>query len=297
MSLKNADGTLVRKAYPFEFWMDKASFVTTVFSLIPSEQLDAVSGEWTTTRFLAQIPADSVNLLDENTALFLALAGTALESVMTAMDVEFPEVSAELPVENVDIGTIIPKSDCSPEGYIALLDWCNRNQRAQITDDGTNYEIAPPKDYSGWTAESVKARTAVQTVASLQRTLAVRSIPIDDDVTALAVAPVCPVWTAGKHYETGDIVNHDGQAYRVIQAVDALENQPPDAEGMLAIYRPIMPEHAGTLDDAIPFVNGMDVYNGKYYSYNDEVYLAKADMLPCTWAPGTEGIWQWELVQ
>ena len=65
---------------------------------------------------------------------------------------------------------------------------------------------------------------------------------------------------------------------------------------MLAIYRPLMPEHEGTLDDTIPFVYGMDVYNGKYYSYNGSVYLAKADMLPCTWAPGTQGLWQWELV-
>ena len=85
--------------------------------------------------------------------------------------------------------------------------------------------------------------------------------------------------------------------WRVIQEVDSLENQPPGAEGMLAIYRPLNPEHAGTLDDPIPFVNGMDVYTGNYYSYEGKTYLAKADMLPCVWNPGSEGVWQWEVVE
>ena len=123
------------------------------------------------------------------------------------------------------------------------------------------------------------------------------SIDINDDVTALSIAPICAEWEATHHYDAGEIVNHEGQAYRVIQAVDSLEHQPPGAAGMLAIYRPLNPEHAGTQEDPIPFVNGMDVYNGKYYSFNDKTYLAKADMLPCTWDPGTAGIWQWELVE
>ena len=122
------------------------------------------------------------------------------------------------------------------------------------------------------------------------------SIPLEDDATALTLSPICPDWEADHHYDAGEIVNHEGQAYRVIQAVDSLEHQPPGAEGMLAIYRPLNPEHAGTQEDPIPFVNGMDVYNGKYYSFNEKTYLAKADMLPCTWDPGTEGVWQWEEV-
>ena len=141
---------------------------------------------------------------------------------------------------------------------------------------------------------------AQQLYATLKAELELRSvstsIPLEDDATALALAPVCPDWEADHHYEAGEIVNHDGQAYRVIQEVDSLENQPPGAEGMLAIYRPLNPEHAGTQEDPIPFVNGMDVYNGKYYSFNEKIYLAKADMLPCVWDPGTVGLWQWEEV-
>ena len=132
--------------------------------------------------------------------------------------------------------------------------------------------------------------------ALIQRVVA-QAIPDDDDATALALSPVCPEWAAGTHYEAGEIVNHEGQAYRVVQPVDSLEHQPPGAEGMLAIYRPLVPDHAGTLEDPIPWVSGMDVDEGKYYSFSGKTYLAKADMKPCVWPPGTSGLWQWEEVK
>ena len=122
------------------------------------------------------------------------------------------------------------------------------------------------------------------------------TVPLEDDATAFTLAPICAEWKAGEHYDKGEILNHNEQPYRVVQAVDSLEHQPPGAEGMLAIYRPLNQQHAGTQDDPIPFVNGMDVYNEKYYSFNGKTYLAKADMLPCVWNPGSEGVWQWEEV-
>lgn len=179
--------------------------------------------------------------------------------------------------------------------YAELAVWCTGNH-AIIEDKGEYYEAVELPDNTAEMLQALALRTAKETLAELQRVATVRSIPLDDDATALVVAPVCPDWLAGTHYEACDIVNHNGQAYKVIQAVDALENQPPDAEGLLAIYRPLVKEHEGTLEDPIPFISGMDVYSGKYYSYNDSTYLAKADMLPCTWTPGTEGLWQWELV-
>lgn len=137
---------------------------------------------------------------------------------------------------------------------------------------------------------------AYETQNALMQRVVAQAIPDDDDATALALSPICPEWRDGVHYEAGEIVNYNGQAYRVVQAVDALEHQPPGAEGMLAIYRPLNQEHEGTQDDPIPYVYGMDVYNGKYYSFNGKTYLAKSDMTPCVWDPGTEGLWQWEEV-
>lgn len=138
---------------------------------------------------------------------------------------------------------------------------------------------------------------AYETQNVLMQRVVSQAIPVDDDATALALSPICPEWQAGTHYESGEIVNHEGQAYRVVQSVDSLEHQPPGAEGMLAIYRPLNTENTGTVADPIPYVYGMDVYNGKYYSFNGKTYLAKADMKPCVWPPGTSGLWQWELVE
>ena len=93
------------------------------------------------------------------------------------------------------------------------------------------------------------------------------------------------------------ILNDGGTLYRVVQAVTPQAHQPPHGEGMLAIYRPIDATHAGTEEDPIPWVYGMDCTSGLYYSYNAAVYLCKGDMKPCVWAPGTAGLWQWEAVE
>ena len=119
------------------------------------------------------------------------------------------------------------------------------------------------------------------------------------DAQALNMASLFPVWPEGVNadgqYVQGQVVQDEGQLYRVMQeTVTPLENQPPHGEGMLAVYRPIEVEHEGTLEDPIPWVYGMDCYNGKYYSYEDKLYLCTGDMIPCTWAPGAEGVHQWE---
>ena len=120
------------------------------------------------------------------------------------------------------------------------------------------------------------------------------------DAQALSMPDILPTWSdlleRGEKVQAGVCLMHSGQCYRVVQAVKPIISQPPDAGGMLAVYRPIDKEHAGTLGDPTPWVNGMDCYNGKYYSYQGKTYLCKQDMTPCVWAPGTAGVWQWEVV-
>ena len=121
------------------------------------------------------------------------------------------------------------------------------------------------------------------------------------DAQALEMPDLFPVWetvlTEGAKLAAGRVISKDGQLYHIEQAVTPIESQPPDGEGMLAIYRPINPEHAGTADDPIPWVYGMDCHVGKYYSYEGAVYMVAegGDMIPCTWPPDS-GIWQWVLV-
>lgn len=118
------------------------------------------------------------------------------------------------------------------------------------------------------------------------------------DTQALEMPDFFPTWeqvlAEGAKLAAGRVISKDGQLYHIEQAVTPQEHQPPGGEGMLAIYRPINPEHAGTADDPIPWVYGMDCHAGKYYSYEGAVYMVAegGDMIPCTWPPDS-GIWQW----
>ena len=123
-----------------------------------------------------------------------------------------------------------------------------------------------------------------QALAEQQETViraAAQTLP--DDVAAQAPL-LYPAWD-WQSCKRDMIVNYNGQLYRVLNT--PTDNRPPDAAGMLAIYRPIVPAHAGTTADPIPWVYGMDCKAGLYYSYADQIWLCKSDMSPCTWTPGT----------
>ena len=136
---------------------------------------------------------------------------------------------------------------------------------------------------------------AEKLLRSMQVRAAALAIPAADDAAAFTLAPLCKMWAANTHYDALEIVNHEGQPYRVVQAVDSLEHQMPGSAGMLAIYRPIDPA-PGTREEPKTFYLGMDVKEGLYYTSAGKLYLAKADMPACTYAPGSEGVWQWEEV-
>lgn len=155
-------------------------------------------------------------------------------------------------------------------------------------------------------AEITEAKEAVAASAKLTRQMSVAtrlyvqvSTDIPDDA-ALAMPDLFRTWeealTAGATLAQNTILNDGGTLYRVVPAVGVTpqQHQPPHGEGMLAVYRPIDTAHAGTQEDPIPWVYGMDCAQGKYYSYNGALYLCNADMPACVWAPGTAGLWQWE---
>ena len=123
------------------------------------------------------------------------------------------------------------------------------------------------------------------------------------DAQALLMPDIFPTWEdvlgGGEQLPAERISSKDGRLYRIVQPVTPLESQPPDGEGMLAVYRPIEQAHAGTAEDPIPWVYGMDCLAGTYYSYEGHIYQVASggDMCPCLWAPDTMGLWQWELVE
>lgn len=120
--------------------------------------------------------------------------------------------------------------------------------------------------------------------------------------SVFAKAGLFQEWAADQAYAKGYRLAHKGVVYEVVQDVTSIESQPPDAVGMLAVYRPLSvdpetgEEPDGSREHPFVFIYGMDVARDKYYSYNDNLYLAKSDMPVCVWPPDTEGLWQWELV-
>lgn len=146
------------------------------------------------------------------------------------------------------------------------------------------------------------APTQYEQAMSLTRAMAAATTGLTDTV-ALSIPDLLPTWAellaAGQPIQPGVCLMHNGQCYRQVQSgpVTPIESQPPGGEGMLAIYRPIDREHTGTLADPIPWVYGMDCYQGRYYAHGGITYLCKSDMLPCVWPPDTPDMWQWEVVE
>lgn len=139
-------------------------------------------------------------------------------------------------------------------------------------------------------------RTAAQEKAAVIRLAQIivqRQSAILTDSEALTSPEAFEIWGVGMKYGEGQLIRHEDTLYRVMQATDSSqEHQRPGGEGMLALYRPVIPTAAGTAADPIPWIYGMDCSAGFFYSYGGEVYRCTADMLPCVWAPDS-GIYQW----
>lgn len=118
-----------------------------------------------------------------------------------------------------------------------------------------------------------------------------------DEIAAAQPLELYDKWVADTAYKVDKLLVHNGKLYRVARDLTSSAVYPPDSEGVLALYRPIDVTHAGTLDDPIPYVDGMDCDKDKYYSFEGNTYLCKADLKPCVWKPGTDGMWQWEKVK
>ena len=174
----------------------------------------------------------------------------------------------------------------------------------KICKNGTVREMTPEEEAAWTQAAQEQPEQPVETQAVTFARAMARTMATLSDADALTMPDIRPTWQsfrdAGGQIPAGVCIMHNGQCYRQVQsaAVTPQAHQPPGAEGMLAVYRPIDREHAGTLADPIPWVSGMDCYEGKYYSHNGHIYRVATGgtMAPCVWEPGTAGLWQWELV-
>ena len=183
-------------------------------------------------------------------------------------------------------------------------EWAEINAYAELhPDEVTLEEPYVPTDEEIAEAEKAQAkREADAFLAAKSRANMVQTMSFTSaEFSLLAKAELFPTWTSGETYPYGRRIQHEGIVYEVVSAdgVTAQEHQPPSAEGMLAVYRPLSvdpetgTEPDGTQDNPYIFIYGMDVEKDSYYTYNGKLYKANLTMPACVWPPDTAGLWQW----
>lgn len=96
-----------------------------------------------------------------------------------------------------------------------------------------------------------------------------------DDNTALRMVGFYPEWAAGQDYTTGFKVQHGGKLWRCLQANTSQTGWEP--ENAPALWTEICENHAGTMDDPIPYSGNMALESGKYYIQEYVIYLCNRD--------------------
>lgn len=164
-------------------------------------------------------------------------------------------------------------------------------------EDGTWILDAEKQEYLD-VAEATEASTTMLSARVMRSMAQTESFSVSEFAT-LAKAKQFPEWRAETEYAAKQRIIHEGTVYEVVQNTTAQEHQPPSAEGMLAVYRPLSSVGSygmdGTRGMPFEFIYGMDVHKGEYFTYDGKLWLATNDMLPCTWLPGSVGAW-WEEV-
>lgn len=102
-----------------------------------------------------------------------------------------------------------------------------------------------------------------------------RILPVLDDVTALTVKSLFPVWEIGKLYTVGTRLVYGDMLYKVITEHTSQADWTPDVSPSL--FTAIDESHAGTIDDPIPYGGNMTLENGKYYVQGDVIYMCIRD--------------------
>ena len=102
------------------------------------------------------------------------------------------------------------------------------------------------------------------------------------DEEALEVKDMYPEWGGegaemGKQVEAGFKLRNTGVLYKVLQTHPLQEQWEPGAQGMGSLYAVVSAnadeEHAGTLEDPIPYVQNMLIEKGKYYTQYGVTYI------------------------
>ena len=128
--------------------------------------------------------------------------------------------------------------------------------------DGELIELTPEEKEQFYHTDKVIQETLLQTMMEVSARTSFLAELADEKA---AMIPLCyDAWTTDKAYKVGDRVECVGKLWKCRQAHTSQENQRPSIKSA-SLWEVIDVEHAGTLEDPIPYDQTMTVYNGKYY--------------------------------
>ena len=113
-------------------------------------------------------------------------------------------------------------------------------------------------------------------MAESARTTFLLALP---DAKAVTIPYCYPSWQSyiGGKLKKDVRVEYDGALWKTRQEIPTvLKNQFPSID-TAALYERIDVEHAGTLEDPIPYANTMEVFKDKYYLEDGIIYLCLED--------------------
>ncbi|MBQ1235456.1 MAG: hypothetical protein IIX72_00615 [Oscillospiraceae bacterium] len=102
------------------------------------------------------------------------------------------------------------------------------------------------------------------------------------DADALMVKGIYEQWEKlcerGETVLKGYIFAYGTDLYRVEQPeYTFVWHYVPGSVGTESLFSHVDESHKGTIDDPIPYANGMELYNGKYYIQYDVIYICTRD--------------------
>ena len=219
---------------------------------------------------------------------------------------EYAHVIQKTVMEIVNVPEGFTLDAMYPPEFVAACKPCGPEIEVGWTYDQGVFAPPPgptPEEQAAEALARATAESAAILTAKMQRQMVQAEEFTAVEFATFAKAGLFETWQPGAQYTAKQRLAHDSVVYEVQQAVTAQAHQPPGSAGMLAVYRPLSvdpgtgEEADGSRSNPYAFINGMDVATGKYYTFEGKLYLAKADMKPCVWNPGTAGLWQWELVE
>lgn len=209
----------------------------------------------------------------------------ATEDMTASFDYDCVEVGGK-PTYAKCVSAIIRES-YTADAEIALVNKYNAYQQG-VVEDGSI--VGEYEAYLRFVAE-VKAtvrkdfpdegtKTKVVTsprMADVARLFAMRINTLDlTDVEALSVKMLYPAWETGIDVKQGEKYLYEGSLWKARQDHTTQEGWEPSID-TASLWERIDEEHAGTLEDPIPYTPPMELFNGKYYTQDGKTYKCTRD--------------------